>query len=128
MVVLLLHVPQAHSGEVVQLSDIKEFNAQYWLLTISCIVVYGCVLPWNNIGGNLIQTEYGYSETKSNSFLALPYLVSAFCTPFFGYGCDLIGRRAELLVASTAALAATHFMFAWVTYYPVISIMYGYCL
>ena len=105
-------MPQAHSGEVVQLSDIWSFNAQYWLLTISCIVVYGCVLPWNNIGGTMLQAQYGFNKEKSNSYLAVPYLVSAFCVPFFGYACDWLGRRSELLITSTAALTITHFLFA----------------
>mmetsp|Transcript_59956 Transcript_59956/g.98969 ORF Transcript_59956/g.98969 Transcript_59956/m.98969 type:complete len:550 (+) Transcript_59956:21-1670(+) len=108
-------VPQAHSGEVVQLADIREFNMFYWLITVSCIVVYGCVLPWNNIGGAFMQSQYGFSASKANHYLMIPYLSSAFCVPFFGYLCDRIGRRAELLVVSTIALGITHAMFAWFT-------------
>ena len=37
-----------HSGEIVGLLDVGELTLSYWMLTVSCIVVYGCV-PWNNI-------------------------------------------------------------------------------
>ena len=95
-------------------------------------MVYGCVLPWNNIGGQLIQLQYDKTEKQSNTYLALPYLVSAFCVPFFGFAVDLLGRRAELLVVSTVALATTHFLFAWVSsispLYPLICLGIAYSI
>ena len=60
-----------------------------------------------------MQAQYGFSSEKGNSYLMLPYLISTFCVPFFGYICDRIGRRAELLVVSTTALTIAHFIFTW---------------
>jgi len=84
-----------------------------------------CVLPWNNIGSAFMQAQYGYSAEKGNFYLMLPYIISAFCVPFFGYICDRIGRRAELLVLSTMALSVTHFLFGWI---PSVNPLVALCL
>ena len=99
--------------------DILSFDACYWLLTISCVVVYGCVLPWNNIGSNFMVSNYGYNNSRSNSYLLIPYLMSAILTPPIGYFVDRVGRRAELLLVSAASLSITHFLFAWSSVTPL---------
>lgn len=44
--------------EKVNFSDVKEFPLAFWLLTLSCIVVYGCVLPFNNIASSFIVERF----------------------------------------------------------------------
>ena len=63
-IVNLYRVIEAKSDERIKFEDIKAFVLQYWLLTASCLVVYGTVLPWNNIGGSFIKTKYGYGKKK----------------------------------------------------------------
>ena len=41
--------------EVVKLTDILKFKTPFWLLTFSCIVVYGTVIPFNTIAGAFFQ-------------------------------------------------------------------------
>ena len=36
-------------GEEINLSAVFSFNSAFWLLAVSCISVYACVLPWNNV-------------------------------------------------------------------------------
>jgi len=45
--------------EEVKLSDVRHFNKMLWLLTASCVVVYGCVLPFNNTASSfLLERDY----------------------------------------------------------------------
>jgi len=108
-------VPKAESGEVVKISDITDFGLIYWLLCISCVVVYGCVLPWNNIGASEMQYTFGLSDSKGNSYLAIPYLTSAILTPPCGLMVDKIGHRCQLLLVSAIALCTSHYLFAFQT-------------
>ena len=36
-------------GEEINLSAVFSFSSAFWLLAVSCISVYACVLPWNNV-------------------------------------------------------------------------------
>jgi MFS family permease len=40
--------------EEVSFYEVKKFTFALWLLVISCVVVYGCVLPFNNIASSLL--------------------------------------------------------------------------
>lgn len=41
-------------SEAVHISDIKKFQPLFWLLSLSCVVVYGCVLPFNNVASGIL--------------------------------------------------------------------------
>lgn len=43
--------------EQIKLSDVQYFGRPFWLLTTSCLVVYGTVLPFNNIASTFLQTR-----------------------------------------------------------------------
>ena len=54
-----LHAP-AHSGAdgdggAVACGDVARFGRPFWLLAACCVVVYGCVLPFNNVASALLQ-------------------------------------------------------------------------
>ena len=45
--------------ERVHLSGVCSFGPLFWLLSLSCMVVYGCVLPFNNVAsGILLERNY----------------------------------------------------------------------
>jgi hypothetical protein len=45
--------------EEIRLTDIQYFGRMFWLLTASCLVVYGTILPFNIIAGSFLQDRYG---------------------------------------------------------------------
>lgn len=40
--------------EKVSLKDARHFNKAFWLLTAACVIVYGCVLPFNNVASSFL--------------------------------------------------------------------------
>lgn len=46
------------AGEEINLSAVFSFNSAFWLLSVSCISVYACVLPWNNIAQAFLLEKY----------------------------------------------------------------------
>merc|ERR1712000_467082 len=49
---------------------VLSFITPFWVLTISCLVVYGCVLPFNNIASTLLL-ERDYFMAQPNDACAL---------------------------------------------------------
>ena len=39
------------------LGELRSFSAMFWVLTWCCLVVYGCILPFNNIASSLLQVR-----------------------------------------------------------------------
>ena len=50
----------------VRLADALKFPHAFWVLVISCVVVYGCVLPFNNIASSLLL-ERDYFKPQSDT-------------------------------------------------------------
>ncbi|GAQ86326.1 major facilitator superfamily protein [Klebsormidium nitens] len=118
----LLHDTAAGAEAVVEhmsLADIQHFSASYWLLTVSCVVVYATILPFNNVAAGVIMGKYGVSLEVADRLMSIPYLIAACINPFMGTAVDLLGYRAVMLTAGAAALAAVHLSLAW-TMVPVV--------
>lgn len=43
-------------------SDIKHFRPAFWLLALSCLVVYGCVIPFNSVASSLLMERDFFKE------------------------------------------------------------------
>ena len=60
----LLERTDTQIEEEVKLSDIKHFSMGFWLITLSCIIVYGCILPFNNIAQTFLKSEMPPQESS----------------------------------------------------------------
>ena len=63
--------PSSESDEV-RLTDFRKFGILFWLLTISCFVVYGCVLPFNNVASGILLERNYYKPAPSSCHLLHP--------------------------------------------------------
>jgi MFS family permease len=55
---LLPETAQEEESEEINLSAVFSFHSAFWLLSVSCISVYACVLPWNNIAQAFLLEKY----------------------------------------------------------------------
>lgn len=113
--------------ERVRLTDVKYFGLPFWLLSASCIVVYGTVLPFNNIASTFISFSYichgrccpasdvkndcpaQKSATKqANNYMMIPFVISAVVSPFLGGLVDRFGYRAVATTLSALVLGGVH--------------------
>jgi hypothetical protein len=51
-------------------ADVKQFSASFWLLTACCVVVYACVIPFNNVASSLLM-ERDYFKPQPDARCAL---------------------------------------------------------
>lgn len=53
---------EAMTAKSIHFSDIKHFRPAFWLLSLSCLVVYGCVIPFNNVASSLLMERDFFKE------------------------------------------------------------------
>uniref|UniRef100_K3WG67 Lysosomal dipeptide transporter MFSD1 n=1 Tax=Globisporangium ultimum (strain ATCC 200006 / CBS 805.95 / DAOM BR144) TaxID=431595 RepID=K3WG67_GLOUD len=51
--------------ESIKLSDVKDFRASFWMLVISSIVLYGCIIPFNSIASSLLMERDYFKQPPS---------------------------------------------------------------
>ena len=58
----------ASTGEgAVACADVARFGRPFWLLAGCCVVVYGCVLPFNNVASALLQARAIPTRTRTRT-------------------------------------------------------------
>ena len=93
--------------EKIDISSIKDLNYIFWLLAIICVTLYGGFLPFNNIAAGYLTSSYfkGMSDTQARNsagvYMAVPFFMSIFFVPCFGYLIDKLGKRSWLALISS---------------------------
>eukprot|EP01084_Bolivina_argentea_P225934 381713_1 len=111
-----------------KMSDIKQFDLVFWLLTWNCAIMYAIVLSWMNIGSDFLQVTYGYSHGKANSILTIPYTLAGVLQPIWGAISDKVGWRAQFLLISSFIFVCAHYVLGWIhidgnpVYVPIIGL------
>lgn len=57
-------------GGAVKLADVFKFSLAFWVISVSCVVVYGCVLPFNNIASPLLLERDYFMDTPDGCQLS----------------------------------------------------------
>ncbi|ETW06152.1 hypothetical protein, variant [Aphanomyces invadans] len=48
-------LPVKKSDQSMSFNDLRQFGPLFWLLSMSCLVVYGCVIPFNSVASSLLM-------------------------------------------------------------------------
>jgi len=59
-------------SEQIDLRDVFKFGKMFWTLALSCLVVYGCVLPFNNVASGILLERNYFKEPSSSCQLTYP--------------------------------------------------------
>ena len=92
--------------------DITRFDAQFWLLALTNLFVYGSVFPYiQNVSENLI-TKYNFSDREAAVLFGVPYIIAVVICPIFGIISDKIGKRVKFIITSLSILIFGFFLSA----------------
>lgn len=51
----------------IHITDFRKFGVLFWLLTASCFVVYGCVIPFNNVASGVLLERNFFLEGPTHA-------------------------------------------------------------
>lgn len=109
-------------AEEIHMSAVMKFPKAFWLLALSCIAIYCCVLCFNNFAsgfiaqkylaggrpiGSIPKEEFDKIAVKANTYMLITYLVAGFLAPFLGGLFDKIGYRGVANAAAGLAIVVS---------------------
>jgi nitrate/nitrite transporter NarK len=89
-------------------SDIKTFNLSFWIICVSCVLIYMAIFPFIQVASSMLQKRFGFSEAEAGNLFGIPYIISAITSPFLGILIDKIGRRGLMIILSSIILLVAH--------------------
>ncbi|CAD7926752.1 unnamed protein product [Amoebophrya sp. A25] len=103
-----------HDSPPSSLNEILHASPNYWILVALCVLIYGAILPFNNIAQPLfVATTYSGEPTAvasahASQASAMMFMISAFATPFVGKFIDKYGQRPLLMAIAASQMLMTH--------------------
>lgn len=128
----ILHTGDAKTGEVIRLTDVKDFPVSVWLIFTICVAYYVAVFPFISLGLVYFQSKFDLPASEANIVNSLVYLLSAGASPFLGFFVDRIGFNIFNLIAAELMTIGAHAMLAFSTtinpYISMVVMGIGYSL
>lgn len=59
--------PCSASSAEIHITDFRKFGVMFWLITASCFVVYGCVIPFNSVASGVLLERNFFLEGPTHA-------------------------------------------------------------
>ncbi|KAG0007001.1 hypothetical protein BGZ80_005064 [Entomortierella chlamydospora] len=90
-------------------SDLKFFPSTFWLICTLTVLLYGTVVPFNNVASDFLQSKwYHDNPRKAAAVMGIPDTIGAILIPGLGLIVDRYGKRASTLIVSAFIMVIVH--------------------
>ncbi|KAG5837675.1 hypothetical protein ANANG_G00241960 [Anguilla anguilla] len=117
----ILNKEQGKTGEVIKLSDVKEFSLSLWLIFIICVAYYAAIFPFIGLGQVFFIEKFNFSPAEARAVNSIVYIISAPASPILGFLVDRTGKNVVWVMCAVFATLAAHMMLAFTFWNPWIA-------
>nr|XP_021397379.1 major facilitator superfamily domain-containing protein 1 [Lonchura striata domestica] len=117
----LLCKEQGKTGEVIKLTDVKDFSLSLWLIFVICVCYYAAVFPFIGLGKVFFIEKFQFSPQEASAINSIVYIISAPMSPVFGLLVDKVGKNIIWVLCAVVTTLASHIMLAFTFWNPWIA-------
>ncbi|PKU40724.1 major facilitator superfamily domain-containing protein 1 isoform x1 [Limosa lapponica baueri] len=117
----LLCKEQGKTGEVIKLTDVKDFSLSLWLIFVICVCYYAAVFPFIGLGKVFFIEKFKFSSQEASAINSIVYIISAPMSPVFGLLVDKVGKNIIWVLCAVITTLASHIMLAFTFWNPWIA-------
>uniref|UniRef100_A0A8D0B1D8 Lysosomal dipeptide transporter MFSD1 n=1 Tax=Salvator merianae TaxID=96440 RepID=A0A8D0B1D8_SALMN len=112
---------QGKTGEVIKITDVKDFSLSLWLIFIICVCYYVAVFPFIGLGKVFFIEKFKFSSQEASAINSIVYVISAPMSPVFGLLVDKVGKNITWVMCAVVITLASHIMLAFTFWNPWIA-------
>ncbi|KAF7242574.1 Major facilitator superfamily domain-containing protein 1 [Varanus komodoensis] len=109
---------QKKTGEVIKLTDVKDFSLSLWLIFIICVCYYVAIFPFIGLGKVFFIEKFKFSSQEASAINSIVYVISAPMSPVFGLLVDKVGRNITWVLCAVVTTLVSHNMLAFTYWNP----------
>ncbi|KAL0973069.1 hypothetical protein UPYG_G00198490 [Umbra pygmaea] len=117
----ILNKESRGTGEVIKLTDVKDFPFPLWLIFFICVGYYVAVFPFIGLGQVFFIEKFNFSPAEARAINSVVYIISAPASPVLGFMVDKIGRNIIWVMCAVTATLMAHMMLAFTFWNPWIA-------
>ncbi|XP_067006714.2 lysosomal dipeptide transporter MFSD1 [Anabrus simplex] len=111
----------AQDGEVVHITDVKDFPAIFWMISIVCVAYYVAIFPFIALGKVFFERKFGFSPSDANTVNSIVYIISAIASPLLGLLVDKMGKNVFWVCLSVLVSIGCHGLLAFTFLNPYVA-------
>ncbi|KAG8001954.1 Major facilitator superfamily domain-containing protein 1 [Nibea albiflora] len=108
-------------GEVIKLTDVKDFPLPLWLIFIICVGYYVAIFPFIGLGQVFFIEKFNFSPAEARAVNSIVYIISAPASPILGFMVDKTGRNVVWVMIAVFTTLCAHMMLAFTFWNPWIA-------
>ncbi|XP_075717667.1 lysosomal dipeptide transporter MFSD1 isoform X1 [Rhinoderma darwinii] len=120
----ILNKEQGKTGEVIKLTDVKDFSLSLWLIFLICVCYYVAVFPFIGLGKVFFIEKFKFSPLQAGAINSVVYIISAPLSPIFGFMVDRVGKNIIWVMCAVVTTLAAHLMLAFTLWNPWIAMSF----
>ncbi|XP_056139320.1 major facilitator superfamily domain-containing protein 1 [Lampris incognitus] len=117
----ILHKEQGETGEVIKLTDVKDFPFPLWLIFIICVSYYVAIFPFIGLGQVFFIEKFSFTPAQARAINSIVYIISAPASPLLGFMVDKTGKNVIWVICAVVCTLAAHMMLAFTFWIPWIA-------
>ncbi|KAJ8368807.1 hypothetical protein SKAU_G00088350 [Synaphobranchus kaupii] len=117
----ILNKEQGKTGEVIKLTDVKDFSFSLWLIFLICVAYYAAIFPFIGLGQVFFIEKFNFSPAEARAVNSIVYIISAPASPILGFLVDKTGKNVIWVLCAVVATLAAHMMLAFTFWNPWIA-------
>uniref|UniRef100_A0A667XXA8 Lysosomal dipeptide transporter MFSD1 n=1 Tax=Myripristis murdjan TaxID=586833 RepID=A0A667XXA8_9TELE len=117
----ILNKEQGRTGEVIKLTDVKDFPFPLWLIFIICVGYYVAIFPFIGLGQVFFIEKFNFSPAEARAINSIVYIISAPASPVLGFMVDKTGKNVIWVICAVVTTLAAHMMLAFTFWNPWIA-------
>ncbi|XP_049582226.1 lysosomal dipeptide transporter MFSD1 isoform X1 [Syngnathus scovelli] len=114
----ILKKEQGKTGDVIQLTDVKDFPLPLWIIFIICVSYYVAIFPFIGLGQVFFIEKFNFSPAQARAVNSIVYIISAPASPVLGFLVDKTGKNIIWVMCAVCATLASHMMLAFTFWTP----------
>lgn len=111
------------AGEVIRFSDVKDFPATFWLMSVICVAYYVAIFPFIGLGQVFFERKFDFSPSNANAVNSIVYVISAIVSPFFGLMVDRVGRNILCVFVAIVFTIGSHALLTFTFINPYVGMI-----
>ncbi|KAM6961480.1 lysosomal dipeptide transporter MFSD1 [Aplochiton taeniatus] len=117
----ILNKEQGKTGEVIKLTDVKDFPFPLWLIFIICVGYYVAIFPFIGLGQVFFIEKFNFSPAEARAINSVVYIISAPASPLLGFMVDKTGKNIVWVLCAVVTTLIAHMMLAFTFWNPWIA-------
>ncbi|XP_060761816.1 major facilitator superfamily domain-containing protein 1 [Neoarius graeffei] len=119
----ILNKEQGKTGEVIKLTDVKDFSFQLWMIFFICVGYYVAIFPFIGLGQVFFIEKFHFTPTQARAINSVVYIISAPASPLLGFMVDKIGKNITWVLCAVVTTLIAHMMLAFTFWNPWIAMV-----